>query len=68
MKCMRECCGLKPLHEASLLGDPVEEEVAPEVVSLNLGDVKSEVERIKAAKLAKKLKKEKKRASMVATK
>lgn len=44
MKYMRECCGLKPLHEASLLGDPAEEEVAPEVVSLNLGAAKAEVE------------------------
>ena len=44
MKYMRECCGLKPLHEASLLGDPAEEEVAPEVVSLNLGAAKAEVD------------------------
>ena len=40
---MRECCGLKPLHEPSLLGDPADEEVAPDVVSLQLGSAKAEV-------------------------
>ena len=41
---MRECCGLKPLHESSLLGDLDGEEVALEVVSLNLSVVNEEVE------------------------
>ena len=40
---MRECCGLKPLHEPSLLGDLAEQEVNPALVVLNLGAAKEEV-------------------------
>ena len=37
VKYMRECCGLKPKDEESMLGDSAEQEVVPEVVTLNLG-------------------------------
>ena len=36
-KCMRECCGLKPLHEASLLVCLVDDEVALQALAAASG-------------------------------